>query len=110
MDYMEEAVCAEDVWMIGLKELNKFNMAMLAKQSWRLLTEANLLVSAIMKTRYYPQAKLIDAELGNNHSYVWRGIFASLEIIKLELVEELAMEKALWCGVIRGYQTYQMVI
>ncbi|XP_074354593.1 uncharacterized protein LOC141693395 [Apium graveolens] len=58
-------------------------MAMLAKQSWRLLTEVNTLVSAVKKSRYYPQTELIDAELGNNPSYVWREIFASLEILKI---------------------------
>ncbi|XP_074363421.1 putative mitochondrial protein AtMg00310 [Apium graveolens] len=68
---------------LGLKELKRFNMAMLARQSWRLRTEVNTLVSAIMNARYYPQTEVIDAELGNNHSYVWRGIFASLEILKI---------------------------
>lgn len=33
---------------LGLKELKKVNMAMLAKQGWRLLVEANSLVSAIV--------------------------------------------------------------
>ncbi|KAL8115005.1 hypothetical protein AgCh_021723 [Apium graveolens] len=67
---------------LGLKELKKFNMAMLAKQGWRLLTEANPLISAVLKARYYPKTGLLDAELGNNPSYVWRGIFASLKLVK----------------------------
>lgn len=67
---------------LGLKELRKFNIAMLAKQSWRLLTEANPLVSAVMKARYYPRTELLEAKLGSNPSYMWRGIFSSLEILK----------------------------
>ncbi|XP_074337145.1 uncharacterized protein LOC141674318 [Apium graveolens] len=35
-----------------------------------------------MKPRYYPKTDLLDADLGTNLTYVWRGIFASLEVIK----------------------------
>lgn len=55
----------KDFGGLGLKELKKFNMEMLAKQSWRLLTRANPLVSEVMKARYYPQTELIDAGLGD---------------------------------------------
>lgn len=67
---------------LGLKELKKFNMAMLAKQGWRLLTEANPLVSAVMKSKYYAGKNLLNVELGCNPSYVWRGIFAALDAVK----------------------------
>lgn len=67
---------------LGLKELKKFNLALLAKQGWRLLVEANPLVSAIMKARYYPKSSVLMAELGNNPSYVWRGIYKALGLVK----------------------------
>lgn len=67
---------------LGLKELKKFNMAMSAKQGWRLLTEANLLVITVMKAIYYSEMNLLNAELGHNPSYVSRGIFASLEAVR----------------------------
>ncbi|XP_074326484.1 putative mitochondrial protein AtMg00310 [Apium graveolens] len=67
---------------LGLKELKKFNTAMLAKQGWRLLLEANPLVSTVMKAKYYPQADILNADLGNNPSYVCRGIVAALEVLK----------------------------
>lgn len=31
-----------------------FNLAMLAKQAWRLVTEPNLLLCRILKARYFP--------------------------------------------------------
>ena len=71
----------KDFGGLGLKELTKFNRAMLAKQGWRLLIEANPLVSAIMKARYYPGTSVLNAELGSNPSYVWRGIFQALEAV-----------------------------
>lgn len=72
----------KDFGGLGLKELKKFNLAMIAKQGWRLLTEANSLVSAVMKARYYPESSIIHAELGNNPSYVWRGIYQALSVVK----------------------------
>lgn len=67
---------------LGLKELKKFNMAMLAKQGWRLLTEANQLVSAVMKARYYSDSSVLNAELGSNPSYVWHGIHQAMDVVR----------------------------
>ncbi|KAL8149608.1 uncharacterized protein LOC141704125 [Apium graveolens] len=72
----------KDFGGLGLKELKTFNLAMIAKQGWRLLIEANSLVSAVMKARYYPESSIIHAELGNNPSYVWRGIYQALSVVK----------------------------
>ena len=38
---------------LGFKDLEAFNTALLGKQVWRLLTEPNLLVSKVLKARYY---------------------------------------------------------
>ncbi|KAL1827804.1 hypothetical protein ACET3Z_006216 [Daucus carota] len=67
---------------LGLRELRKFNLSMLAKQGWRLLKGSNPLASAIMKAKYYPNSSFLDAEVGTNPSYVWRSILASIEVIK----------------------------
>lgn len=53
---------------LGLRELRKFNLAMLAKQGWRLLKERNLLVSEVMKAKYYPRLCFLDAKVGANPS------------------------------------------
>ena len=57
-------------------------MAMIAKQGWRLLTEANKLVSAVMKARYYSDSSVLNVKLGSNPSYVWRGIYQALEVVR----------------------------
>lgn len=67
---------------LGLKELRKFNLAMLAKQGWRLLNESNPLVTAVMKARYYPKVNFLNADLGSNPSYVWRSIMEALDAVK----------------------------
>ena len=38
---------------LGFRDLQQFNTAMLAKQLWRILTQPNLLVSRIVRERYF---------------------------------------------------------
>ncbi|XP_019163195.1 PREDICTED: uncharacterized protein LOC109159549 [Ipomoea nil] len=66
---------------LGFKDLNAFNLAMLGKQAWRLLTNTNSLVSRIYKSRYYPKHSFSEAEIGNNPSYYWRSIMAAKGLI-----------------------------
>lgn len=67
---------------LGMKRLRDFNVAMLAKQGWRILNNVNPLVSAIMKARYFSNTDYLNAELGFNPSFVWRGIVSAQEAIK----------------------------
>ncbi|XP_074342400.1 putative mitochondrial protein AtMg00310 [Apium graveolens] len=67
---------------LDVREIRNFNLAMLAKQSWRLLTNANPLVSEIMKEKYYPKTDFLDARMGNNSSYMWRSLMAVMKVLK----------------------------
>ena len=39
---------------MGFRKLHDFNLAMLSKQGWNLLTKTNSLVSRLFKARYFP--------------------------------------------------------
>lgn len=39
-------------------------------------------MSATLKAKYYPKSSSLEAEVGNNPSYVWRGIMAAMDIVK----------------------------
>ena len=67
---------------LGFKSLQQFNVAMLAKQGWRLVNEENPLVTSIMKARYFPNTDFLGAKLGENPSYMWRSIIAAQEVVK----------------------------
>lgn len=67
---------------LGFKKLREFNIAMLAKQAWRLVNNVNPLVTRLMKARYFPQSNFLQAKLGVNPNYVWRSILASQEVLK----------------------------
>lgn len=67
---------------LGFRNLTEFNLAMLAKQAWRLINNVNPLVTELMKARYYPHTDFLGAELGSNPSYMWRSIMASQEAVR----------------------------
>ena len=67
---------------MGFRNLQAFNLAMLAKQGWRLLSNPHSLVARIYKAKYFPHDDVLNSQLGNNPSYAWRSIFNDLKVIK----------------------------
>ena len=67
---------------MGFRDLQAFNLAMLAKQGWRLLTNPHSLVARVYKAKYYPYGDVLNSKLGSNPSYAWRSIFNSVEVIR----------------------------
>lgn len=49
---------------MGFKKLSKFNMALLAKQGWKLNTSPETLLARVMKVKYYPRGNFMSARLG----------------------------------------------
>ncbi|KAK9195743.1 hypothetical protein WN943_003868 [Citrus x changshan-huyou] len=66
---------------LGFKQLHLFNIAMLGRQMWKLLTCPESLMARILKARYYPRTSVVRASLGHNPSYVWRSILAAKEVV-----------------------------
>lgn len=46
-----------------------FNLAMLAKQAWRVVQNPSSLVGHIYRTRYFPRSSFWDVSLGSSPSY-----------------------------------------
>ena len=67
---------------LGFRNLKAFNLAMLAKQAWRILNNLSSLVARVLKARYFPTGNLLNAKLGSSPSYSWRSIHSSLEVIR----------------------------
>jgi hypothetical protein len=67
---------------MGFKTMKEFNLAMLAKQGWRIIQNEGSLLSSCLKRRYFPRTNFLNATLGYNPSYTWRSILqARLEVI-----------------------------
>ena len=66
---------------MGFKKLKQFNLALLAKQGWRLQLGQNSLVFRVLKAKYFPRCEFIQASLGNNPSYTWHSIVAAQKLV-----------------------------
>jgi hypothetical protein len=60
---------------MGFRDLEAFNVALLAKQGWRLVKYPDSLVARVFKEKYYPKGEFLQANLGMKPSYAWRSIF-----------------------------------
>ena len=62
-----EKLCAsKNCGGMGFKKLKEFNMALLAKQGWRLQQGHDTLVYKVLKARYFPTSDFSQVVLGNN--------------------------------------------
>lgn len=60
---------------LGLKNMESFNLALLAKQGWNLLQNSESLLAKVLKSKYYPQCDLLSAPEKHNSSFVWKFFF-----------------------------------
>nr|VDC76297.1 unnamed protein product [Brassica rapa] len=67
---------------VGFKDIEAFNLGLLGKQLWRLVTKKTSLLAQIYKSRYYSKSDPLNAELGSNPSYAWKSIHAAQKLIK----------------------------
>lgn len=55
---------------LGFRDLKAFNLAPLAKQGWRLLSNPQFLLARVPKDKYFPHCNFIQAKLGVTRSRV----------------------------------------
>lgn len=67
---------------LGFRDLHSFNMAMLARQGWRLLQAPDSFCARVLRAKYYPSGDVLSAEPVVGMSYVWRSILKGLEVLK----------------------------
>ncbi|KAA3477260.1 reverse transcriptase [Gossypium australe] len=67
---------------LGFRNLDKFNIALLAKQGWHLINFPNSLLSCVLKAKYYPNLDFIKAKLGNLPSLTWKSVWAAKRILE----------------------------
>ena len=62
---------------MGFRDLKSFNLALLAKQEWRLQTNSSSIFSRVYKAKYFPNGDFVDAKVGKKTSFAWRSIMAA---------------------------------
>ena len=67
---------------LGFKDLMAFNAALLGKQVWRLITQPNLLVSQVLKAKYFPRTSIFRCKVPNTASWIWRSLMGARELVE----------------------------
>ncbi|KAL8148046.1 hypothetical protein AgCh_005402 [Apium graveolens] len=76
---------------MGFRDFRDFNLAMLGKQGWRFIKNPHSLVSKVFKARHFPDYSFMDAQIGNNSSFVG-GVFGKLSM----LLQQKAKNDFVW--------------
>jgi hypothetical protein len=77
---------------LHFRDIEIFNLALLARQAWRLLTSPKSLCFQVLKSIYFPNDELLNATVGNNPSKTWRAICDGIEVLKHGLIKCIMLE------------------
>jgi hypothetical protein len=71
---------------MGFRDLYLFNLAMLARQAWRLITVEESLCAQVLRAKYYMNGNLLSAVERLGISYSWRSILRGVQAMKEGLI------------------------
>jgi hypothetical protein len=74
---------------LGFRDLYGFNMAMLAKQAWRMLISPDSLCAQVLKAKYYPHSTILEAVPRDGMAYSFRSILRGVELLKEGLIWQI---------------------
>ena len=71
---------------LGFWNLQYFNLAMLARQAWRILQNPHSLCSQVLAARYFPNGSIPEAIPHAGISYTWRSIIKGIQWLKKGII------------------------
>ena len=74
---------------MGFWNLEMFNLAMLGKHGWRMITNPESLCCRVLKGKYFPLRGFMHATVPKNASATWRAIIAGREALKVGLIRRI---------------------
>lgn len=67
---------------LGFRGFRDFNLALLGKHCWRLVTGDSSLLQEVLKSKYYPNTSFMVATVGHHPSYAWRSIMSARKLVQ----------------------------
>jgi hypothetical protein len=74
---------------LGFRDIELFNLAMLAKQAWMILMNPDTLSSRVLKAVYFPGTNFLEATLGSSPSQIWRAIVEGRDVMAQGLIRRI---------------------
>ena len=74
---------------LGFRNLEMFNLALLARQAWRIMNDEDSLSARILKAVYYPECSLLEATLGSNPSQIWRAVIDGRDVMAQGIIRRI---------------------
>lgn len=76
-------VCTKPKYLggLGFRDMELFNLSLLARQAWRLIQEPTTLSARILKAVYLPTESFLEASLGSHPSQIWRAVLDGKNIL-----------------------------
>jgi hypothetical protein len=71
---------------LGYRDLHVFNMAMLARQAWRLFVCPETLCAQVLRAKYFPYGSILDVMAKGGISYTWRSVLKGAQLVKKGLI------------------------
>jgi hypothetical protein len=87
---------------MGIRDPRCFNKAKFAKQIWILISKPESLCARVLRRKYYPDGRILEAKLEKGSSFTWQIIIARLQAFKKDPSGESEMEVILIYGMIPG--------
>ena len=74
---------------LGFRDIELFNLALLARQAWRILQEPTSLSARILKVVYFPKSEFLNVEIVSSPSRIWRAIVDGKDMLKQGLIQRI---------------------
>jgi hypothetical protein len=76
----------KEKWGLGFRDLHLFNLAMLARQDWRIIQNSDALCAQVLRAKYGNNGSLLNAQEGPGISYTWRSIIRGFQALNKGLI------------------------
>ncbi|CAM8999016.1 unnamed protein product [Rhodiola kirilowii] len=72
------------------------NKALLAKQCWRIVNNEHLLVSRLLKAKYFHNCHLLESTVRQNASHVWQSLRSAIPVLRYGSLRQTGTSALIW--------------
>ena len=79
---------------LGFRDIELFNLVLLARQAWRILQEPSSLSARVLKAVYFPDGDFLEAQIGTSPSRIWRAVVDGKDVLCQGLIRRIGTGEA----------------